>query len=77
VSILTAILVFIVIWWLVWFIALPIGVKAPENVEIGNTESAPDKPQLWLKAGITTLVSILLAGIIIYLLQSGAFSIIE
>ena len=48
-----------------------------EMVEIGNTESAPDKPQLWLKAGITTLVSILLAGIIIYLLQSGAFSIIE
>ncbi len=76
-NIFTAILVFVVVWWLIWFIALPIGVKTSENVKIGNTESAPDKPRLLLKASITTFLSLIIAGIILYLIKSGVFSIID
>ena len=30
-------IIYIVIWWIAFFISLPMGVKKPENVEIGNS----------------------------------------
>jgi predicted secreted protein len=66
-AIATNLMVYGIIWWLVFFIALPIGVRtaeeAGEELEPGNAESAPVKPRLWLKAGITTLVAGLLWGL--------------
>jgi len=76
-SIFTGALVFVVIWWIVWFIALPFGVRPTEAPEPGHTESAPEKPRLWFKALITTAITAVLAAIAIYVIESGLISLGE
>ena len=34
-------IIYIVIWWIAFFISLPMGVKKPENIEIGHDSGAP------------------------------------
>lgn len=57
----TSFMVYGIIWWLVFFMTLPIGVRTPEEVgeavEPGNIESAPVRPRLGLKAAITTAIA--------------------
>ena len=43
----SGILVYIVIWWLVLFMVLPVGVKRVETVEAGHDRGAPEKPAMW------------------------------
>lgn len=76
-SIFTSLLVFVIIWWVVWFMALPIGVRTPEKVEPGHTASAPEKPKLWVKAAIVTPIALALSALVIYLIESGALSLGE
>lgn len=56
-SVVTAIAVYFVIWWIVLFAVLPWGVKIPDNPELGHATSAPEKPDLWRKALWTTLIA--------------------
>ena len=62
--------VFIVIWWIVFFMALPWGAKSPHELGQesgpGHASSAPVKPRLWLKVAIVTVISIVLWGIFYY-----------
>jgi len=71
-------LIYVVIWWLVFFMALPIGARsyheAGEEVEAGNVSSAPMRPRLWLKAGVTTGIAAVLTLIAYFLIDSGALS---
>ena len=58
----TGSIVFIVIWWLVFFMALPFGVRSQyedNHIEEGTEPGAPTKPLLLKKMAITTGVSIL------------------
>ncbi len=68
----TAMLVYVVSWWLFFFLALPIGIRsqseAGEEVEPGTPESAPVRPRLLLKA----LVASVLAGVMV-----GVFHLID
>ena len=48
---------YLVIWWVVLFAVLPWGVKVPDKQEKGHATSAPERPMVWRKAGITTLVA--------------------
>ncbi len=65
----TGLLVYIVLWWLVLFITLPFGVRAQANPEPGTVASAPEKPRLWLKAGLTTVLAGLLWGLFWWALE--------
>ncbi len=56
----TGLMVYLVLWWLVFFAVLPFGVRVPDEVEQGHATSAPARPRLWLKAGITTLIAAVL-----------------
>ena len=71
----SAALVFVVVWWLVFFMALPICARsyheAGEESDVGNAQSAPIRPRLWLKAGISTLIAIALTVGIYFLVDSG------
>ncbi len=71
----SAALVFIVVWWLVFLMSLPIGSRsyheAGQKVEAGNAASAPLRPRLWLKAGVSTLIAVLLTIGIYFLVESG------
>ena len=57
-----ALVVFIVVWWMVFFITLPFGVSRVENPEEGHDPGAPEKPRLVIKALITTAVASALTG---------------
>jgi predicted secreted protein len=74
----SGVVVFVVIWWLVFFLTLPFGVRSPdeagEKVLPGNVPSAPVRPRLWLKAGITTLVSGVLWGVAYFLIVTDTIS---
>ena len=49
--------VFVIVWWLILFTTLPFGVKKLENPEGEMEVGAPERPRLWVKAGITTVIS--------------------
>lgn len=63
----TSIIVYVMIWVVVLFLALPWGIRIPEKVEPGHATSAPENPQIGLKLLITSLASLFL-WIIAYLL---------
>ena len=70
---------FVFVWWLVFFITLPIGSRsyheADEETEVGHARSAPLKPRIWLKIAIATPIAAAVWGVLFYLFESGAISI--
>ena len=70
----TLVAMYFVIWWICLFAVLPLKVRTQgESGEViaGTPASAPARPQLLLKAGLTTvLAAIVLAGIVA-LINSG------
>jgi predicted secreted protein len=65
VSVSFAIAIYIVIWWVVLFAILPIGVRTQGeegSIIPGTPESAPLQPRLVRVVLLTTLVSALLFG---------------
>lgn len=74
----SGIVVFLVLWWLVFFVTLPFGVRsayeAGETVGEGHADGAPVKPRLWMKAGVTTIVTAVLWGIAYWLIASDMIS---
>jgi predicted secreted protein len=68
-------LIFIIFWWLVWFMALPFGIRVPEKAEKGHATSAPIRPRLWLKAGITTAIAGVITAIIATLVALDILSL--
>lgn len=74
----SAAVVFIVIWWLVFFIALPLGVKPPhevgEEVGEGHEPGAPVRPLLGRKFLGTTIVSVLLWGVVYWIISNEIIS---
>lgn len=60
-SIASHIVVFVISWWMVFFMVLPVGVKTPEEAgedrEPGAPESAPHNPRILRKMLITTAVA--------------------
>ncbi len=72
----TGVLVYAVLWWLVFMMALPVGVRAQneseEGVVLGTPESAPVKPHIWRKVGATTLIAAVV-WLILYKLITGGY----
>ena len=67
--------VFVIVWWLVLFMVLPFGAQPPEQVEPGHADSAPARPRIGLKLLITTAISIVLTGAIVWVIESGWISL--
>lgn len=51
------VVVYVVTWWVVIFAVLPFGIRPIEKGELGHATGAPANPRLWLKAGITTVIT--------------------
>lgn len=64
----TAIIVYLVVWWVVLFAVLPWGVKPQDNPQTGNVASAPDTPNLKKKFIATSIISAVILAIIISLI---------
>ena len=52
-----AIVVFTIVWWLIFFMALPWGVERNETPEEGHDAGAPVRPLLVRKALATTVLA--------------------
>jgi len=66
---------FLIVWWLVLFAVLPWGVKPAQRPQIGTEHGAPENPNLWRKALITTLISLLLWGVVFLIIDYGTIPI--
>lgn len=73
----SGIVVFLLTWWTVLFMVLPIGANPPDVVEPGHEAGAPAKPQLLKKFIITTILSIFIWGLIYWLVESDVISFHE
>jgi predicted secreted protein len=74
----SAIAIYFIIWWLVLFIILPIGVRnaheVGEIVEEGNDAGAPVNPQLIKKAVLTTVLATIVFAFFIVVIRGGMIS---
>ncbi len=66
--------VFVIIWWCVFFMVLPWGVRVPEAPEKGHATSAPMRPRLVLKAAVTTGISLVLWAGVYWIIASDLIS---
>ena len=69
-----SIILFLLIWWLLLFIVLPLNISdtAEKIVEGGNDTGAPSNPQIFKKFLITTMISIIIWSIMyIFLKDQG------
>lgn len=70
----TGIVVYVVLWFLVLFTVLPWGVRVPDAPEPGHASSAPANPRIGLKMALTTVIAGV-AWVVVYLvIASGAIS---
>ena len=65
-AIFTKVLLFILIWWILFFIILPLKIKVPQNTEIGHAKSAPSRPFLLIKFLLTSLISVIILFFLIF-----------
>ena len=75
----SGIVVYIIIRWILFFMSLPWGARsaheANQAVEEGMAESAPLRPRIWLKAGVTSVVAAVLWGVAYYIIGSDMISL--
>ena len=75
-----AVVVFLLIWWMVLFMVLPIGVvtQAEEGEVVpGSAPSAPARPRLWRKLALTTGIAVLAWGAVILAIRLDVFQFRE
>ncbi len=80
-SITGSIVVYVIIWWIVFFSALPIGIKHDDkpftkNLE-GNDPGAPKNPNIFKKFLYTTLITTLIFIGIYYIVSNNHFNLRE
>jgi predicted secreted protein len=70
----TGVMVYLVIWWIILFAVLPLGVRRVEKPGPGQDPGAPERPQLVRKAIITSVVAAVLWLGFYFLHQADFFS---
>ena len=70
-SIVSVILVYLMIWMIVFFISLPIGVNIVNDPELGNANSAPTKTNLKVKFFYSLLFTFPLSYLVILLVKNN------
>lgn len=69
----SGILVYVIIWWLVFFMSLPFGVRPPHEegatAEAGHEPGAPTRTLLGLKLIAATLIAGALWGIVYWVIE--------
>lgn len=73
----TAIVVFIMIWWLTLFTVLPWGVRRTANPEEGHDQGAPARPMLVRKLLITTGITLVVFGVFYLVVEKSGLSLRE
>jgi predicted secreted protein len=71
----SGLVVYILLWWWVFLMALPFGAKSPDFVKTGHATSAPDKPMLWRKVSCATVIAAVLFVIVYWIIVSEIISL--
>ena len=69
------IVVYILLWWWVFLMSLPFGIKTPGEVETGHATSAPEKPMLRRKIAFSTTIASVLFAIVYWIIDTGLISL--
>ncbi len=70
----SGIVIFVLTWWLVFFAALPWGLRRNTAPEEGHDAGAPLNPRLWTKVLVVTLIAAVLTAAISGVVASGMLS---
>ena len=70
-SVVSTILVYLMIWMIVFFMSLPIGVNVSKEIIPGNANSAPVKTNLKAKFFYSIIVTLPLAYLVISLVENN------
>lgn len=73
-SMISALAVYFIIWWVVFFAVLPFGVRtqAEDGATLaGSAPSAPVRPRLWRKAAIATVIAAAVLAALWYAVEAG------
>lgn len=62
--------VYILLWWWIFLMALPFGSAPPKNPVFGHASSAPDNPSILKKIIATTLISVIAFIIVKLVIES-------
>ncbi|TCD14455.1 DUF1467 family protein [Oricola cellulosilytica] len=65
-NLISAFAIFFIIWWVVLFTTLPLGVRSQvedDDVTLGTEHGAPTRPALLRKMLLTTAISLVLFGL--------------
>ncbi len=73
-TVFTGFVTFAIIWWMVFFCALPFGVRRNPDPELGEDPGAPENPRLLLKAAVTTAIAAVLTIAAYFAAESGIIS---
>lgn len=66
----SAIVIFIMVWWVIFFTVLPWGVEAQGPVDNGGLPAAPRNPRLRRKMAITTAIALVVSAVVIWMVQA-------
>ena len=74
-----SIIVYVMIWWIIFFSVLPIGIKSnkgvfKDSIE-GSDPGAPKNPNIGKKFLITTIITSILFIMIYYVVKLGFFNL--
>ncbi len=70
-----AVIVYFVCWWLLLFMALPIGIQPQEEHAPGSDAGAPHKTHLGIKFASVTVLAALATWAIDFVIRSGIVAV--
>ena len=74
-----SIIIYVIIWWIIFFSILPVGIKSNDEVyknDIGGIDpGAPKNPQIAKKFLVTTIITSILFIVIYYLTNIGVLNL--
>ena len=70
----SGLVVYVLLWWWVFLMSLPFGVRPLSEPRQGHATSAPAKPMLFRKITASTLIAGALFVIVYLVIESGVIS---
>ncbi len=77
-SLISALAIYFIIWWLVLFAVLPFGVRSQQDagdVTLGTDHGAPERPRLARKFAVTTAIAAVVFAAVYIVFGIYAFSL--